>query len=152
MVCPWALRGWKAVVALSMLVAVALTHPGLAAPASDLTSAPPPAPYVRVSSLVPLPDFIPGLGTLFVDPSTLPVGPFLAYDRQGSLVALVFMVPLDDLNARRKWTDLASSVAGWFPVKHVDLEYNPGHPGVEKPHYHIILWAIGHDDEQRRMR
>lgn len=140
--------------AAAVAILLALTWPGAATAreAPDLTSAPPPAPYARVSSLVPLPDFIPGLGTLFVDPSTLPVGPFLAYDREGSLVALVFMVPLDDLNARRQWTELISSVTGWFPVQHVDLDYNPGHPGVEKPHYHITLWAIRHADEQRRVR
>jgi hypothetical protein len=29
------------------------------------------------------------LGTLYVDPETLPAGPFLAYDHQGKLVSTV---------------------------------------------------------------
>ena len=133
------------------LVVASLVAGSWAAAAHGVTTAPPPAPYARVSQLVPLPDFIPGVGTLFVDPSTLPVGPFLAYNRQGSLVALVFMVPLEDMNAHARWTDLAAAIS-WFPVQHVDLDYNPGHPGVEKPHYHIVLWAISHEEEQRSMR
>lgn len=44
-----------------------------------------------------LPNFIPGLGTLYVDPSKLPEGPFLAYDKAGNLVKVVFMVPLKKL-------------------------------------------------------
>src|SRR5437867_7035492 len=41
---------------------------------SDTTAAqqkaPPGGAYKKVSSLVPLPDFVPGLGTLYVDPAT----------------------------------------------------------------------------------
>jgi hypothetical protein len=40
----------------------------------------PPANFKKVSSLVKLPDFLPGLGTLYVDPATLPVGSFLGYN------------------------------------------------------------------------
>src|SRR6187402_3613887 len=60
---------------------------------------PPGGMYKKVSTLVPLPDFIPGLGTLYVDPATLPAGPFLAYDHQGHLVGSVYMIPLRDMNA-----------------------------------------------------
>ena len=35
-------------------------------------TAPPDGAYKKVSTLVPLPDFVPGLGTLYVDPATLP--------------------------------------------------------------------------------
>ncbi|HEX6971577.1 MAG TPA: hypothetical protein VF234_05110 [Limnochordia bacterium] len=119
--------------------------------AQDLATAPPGGEFQPVSKLVPLPDFIPGMGTLYVDPDTLPVGPFLGYDRDGRLVNVTFMVPLDDLVAHRNWTDLAD-IANWFPVEHVDLMYNPGHPGVAEPHYHVVLWRISHADEQARMR
>jgi hypothetical protein len=34
--------------------------------AADATHAPPPAPYRKVSELVKLPDFLPGIGTLYV--------------------------------------------------------------------------------------
>jgi hypothetical protein len=25
------------------------------------------------------------------------------------------------------------------------LYYNAGHPGVEKPHYHVVLWHVAKD-------
>ena len=53
---------------------------GLPVEAAPPDHAPPPAPFRKVSELVKLPDFLPGMGTLYVDPKTLPAGPFLAYD------------------------------------------------------------------------
>ena len=53
--------------ALGMLALV--SGPALAA---EYSKAPPPAPYEKVSKLVKLPDFLPGIGTLYVDPKTLP--------------------------------------------------------------------------------
>lgn len=44
------------------------------ATAQSVEKAPPPAPYKRVSELVKLPDFIPGIGTLYVEPKKLPSG------------------------------------------------------------------------------
>jgi len=44
-------------------------------------------------------DFLPGLGTLYVNPSTLPEGPFLAYDHAGKVVSTVYMIPLKDLDS-----------------------------------------------------
>lgn len=95
--------------------------------------------YQAVSALVPLPDMIPGLGTLYVDPATLPVGPFAAYDKTGKLVSTIYMVPMDDLTAQKKFSNLA--VAGG-PAVSVDMYYNAGHPGVEKPHYHVVVWHV----------
>ncbi|MGH7620210.1 MAG: DUF5602 domain-containing protein [Gemmatimonadaceae bacterium] len=100
---------------------------------------PPGGTYQMVSKLVPLPDFIPGLGTLYVDPKTLPAGPFLAYDHQGSLVSTIYMIPLKDMNAQKSFNDLK---VGQERVDHVDVVFNAGHPGVAEPHYHIILWYI----------
>lgn len=107
------------------------------------TTAPPAAPFAKVSALVPLPDFIPGLGTLYVDPASLPVGPFLAYDHDGKLSATVYMVPLDDLTAGKAFDKLP---VGTPQVSNVDIYYNAGHPGVEKPHAHVVLF---HDDTAR---
>jgi hypothetical protein len=28
------------------------------------------------------------------------------------------------------------------PVSHIDMHFTEGHPGVEEPHYHIILWHV----------
>lgn len=96
-------------------------------------------PYKKVSSLVALPDFIPGLGTLYVDPATLPAGPFLAYDRQGRLVSTVYMIPLKDINDHKEFKNLKTMGK---KVDHVDMNYVAGHPGVPEPHYHIILWYV----------
>ena len=104
-----------------------------------LLQAPPPAPYKKGSSLVALPDFLPGLGTLYVNPANLPAGPFLAYDHQGHLVSSIYMIPLSDMNAHKDFADLG---AAHERVNHVDVVFNAGHPGVPEPHYHIIVWYI----------
>jgi ABC-type glycerol-3-phosphate transport system substrate-binding protein len=102
-------------------------------------SAPPGGDFQKVSALVALPDFIPGMGTLYVDPKTLPAGPFLAYDRDGKLVSSIYMIPMKDLDAKKAFTDLGAARAN---VDHVDLYYNAGHPGVAEPHYHIVVWYV----------
>jgi hypothetical protein len=113
--------------------------------AGSVQKAPPPAPYKKVSTLVKLPDFVPGLGTLYVDPKTLPAGPFLAYDHKGVLVSTIYMIPLKDIEAHKKFDDLKSPGGR---VVNVDMYYNAGHPGVEEPHYHIILWHVTEGDER----
>ncbi|HET9293832.1 MAG TPA: hypothetical protein VFO06_06020 [Gemmatimonadales bacterium] len=101
--------------------------------------APPGGAYQKVSALVPLPDFIPGLGTLYVDPATLPAGPFLGYDRQRNLVNSIYMIPLKDLNAQKAFSGLKVAQER---VDHVDIVFNAGHPGVAEPHYHVTLWYV----------
>lgn len=105
--------------------------------------APPAAPFAKVSTLVALPDFIPGLGTLYVDPATMPAGPFLAYDHDGKLSATVYMAPYDEL---QKGTAYDNLTVGDDTVTSVDILSNPGHPGIEKPHVHVILY---HDEGAR---
>jgi uncharacterized protein len=117
----------------------------LPAMAQNVEHAPPPAPYKKVSELVKLPDFLPGLGTLYVDPKTLPAGPFLAYDHSGKLVSTIYMVPLKDLDGQKAFGDLA---APGGKVDHVSLYFNAGHPGVPDPHYHIVLWHVPKSEEQ----
>ena len=102
--------------------------------------APPGGAYKKVSSLVPLPDFLPGLGTLYADPATLPAGPFLAYDRHGNLVSSIYMIPLKDMDAQKAFAGLKTGQGE--RVDHVDVVYNAGHPGVAEPHYHIVLWYV----------
>ena len=128
------------IVIASLLVAI----PALAE--TEVATAPPAAPYQAVSELVPLPDFLPGLGQLFVDPATLPAGPFLAYDHDGALVSTVYMVPVEDLNPETRFDDLAAPGGA---VDHVDVYFNAGHPGVEKPHAHLVLWHVPAADEAR---
>ncbi len=102
-------------------------------------TAPPGGSFQKVSALVPLPDFLPGMGTLYVDPKTLPVGPFLAYDREGKLVSSIYMVPVKDLEAHKAFNNLGVAKE---KVDHVDLYYNAGHPGVAEPHYHVVVWYV----------
>ena len=86
---------------------------------------------------MPLPDFLPGLGTLYVDPASLPAGPFLGYDHDGKLAATIYMIPVSDLNPDKSFAGLA---VGAETVTSVDVYYNAGHAGVEVPHEHIVLW------------
>lgn len=122
-----------------------LTLSAAPALAANYSKEPPPAPYKKVSTLVKLPSFLPGLGTLYVDPKTLPEGPFLAYDHHGKLVSTIYMVPLKDLDGQKPFGDLA---APGGKVDHVSLYFNAGHPGVPDPHYHIVLWHIPASQEQ----
>lgn len=114
--------------------------------AGSVAKAPPGAPYQAVSSLVKLPDFLPGMGQLHVDPKTLPAGPFLAYDHDGKLVSTIYMIPLSMMKSDMKLDNLA---APGGKVDHVDVVYNAGHPGVEEPHIHVVLWHVGKDQEAR---
>jgi hypothetical protein len=126
------MRKLVAAVILSSIIA----FPALA---QNVQHAPPGGAYKKVSELVKLPDFLPGLGTLYVDPNTLPAGPFLAYDHQGTLVSTIYMIPLKDMTDQKKFDDLASPGGR---VDHVSMYYNAGHPGVAEPHYHIVLWHV----------
>ncbi|BCR06823.1 hypothetical protein DESUT3_38920 [Desulfuromonas versatilis] len=122
------------------LLAIVVVLLALAATAgAGGSKAPPDASYKKVSDLVPLPEFLPGMGTLYVQPATLPVGPFLAYDREGTLVSTIYMVPLEEMQQHNAFTGLA---VGSDQVEKVDLSYNAGHPGVEAPHYHVTIWHV----------
>ena len=127
----------------SLQVAVVAAGLGFAAAAVPPVTAQPKAPpggeFQKVSALVALPDFLPGMGTLYVNPKTLPVGPFLAYDRDGTLVSSIYMVPVKDLEAKKAFNNLGVAKE---KVDHVDLYYNAGHPGVAEPHYHIVVWYV----------
>lgn len=129
-------------------MAMALLAAGLFATAAEaeVAKAPPGGSYQQVSKLVKIPDFLPGLGQLFVDPATLPAGPFLAYDHDGALVSTVYMIPVEDLKPDKKFDDLAAPGGN---VDHVDVYFNAGHPGVEKPHAHVVLWHVPQADEAR---
>ena len=91
-----------------LAVSALLTLPAVPVAAQNVEKAPPGSPYKKVSELVKLPDFLPGIGTLYVDPKTLPEGPFLAYDHKGELVSTIYMIPLKELDAQKAWSDLAA--------------------------------------------
>ena len=106
--------------------------------APEAAAEPPPAGY-EPASRFGLPDFMPGLGALYVRPGSMPAGPFLAYDHDDRLVSTVYMIPVADIVARKRFEDLAATGR---PVRDVDLYFNPGHPGVPGPHYHLVLWHV----------
>lgn len=130
-------------VSLAFGLAMAMSAPVAAQDLAALTQAPPPAPFAQVSTLVALPDFLPGLGQLFIDPATLPAGPFLGYDHDGKLSATIYMVPIKALEYGTAFDDLA---IGSHDLDSVDIYYNAGHPGVEEPHVHVVLF---HDDRAK---
>jgi hypothetical protein len=106
---------------------------------------PPPRGFKRVSDLVKITRFLPGLGVLYVRPETLPAGPFLAYDRRGRRVSTIYMIPVEDIGNRKKF-DLAGFAGR---NDHVSMYFNEGHPGVEVPHYHVVIWHVNRAGEAR---
>lgn len=109
------------------------------AAAGTFMQTPPPEGYKKVSELVALPEFVPGLGQLYAQEADLPTGPYIAYDRQGKLASTVYMIPLDEMQEQKDW-QLKEPTAQ--QVQNVAVRYNPGHPGMEEPHYHVVLWHI----------
>ena len=101
--------------------------------------------YKRVSDLVNFPKFFPGLGVLFVKPDTLPLGPFLCFDRKDRLMATVYMVTIKDIDDHKSLE--APGFAG--PVDHVTVYFNAGHAGVDVPHYHFVIWHVSKKEEAR---
>ena len=140
------LSSLSAAISAAVAVLAATAAPSLADDAGAFAKAPPAAPFQQVSKLVKLPEFLPGLGQLYVDPATLPAGPFLAYDHDGALVSTIFMIPVADLNPDKSFDDLAAPGGN---VDHVDIYFNAGHPGVEVPHAHVVLWHVPAADEAR---
>jgi hypothetical protein len=123
-----------ATLALTLIVGASAS-----AMAQSVEQSPPGGAYKAVSSLVKMPDFVPGLGQLFVDPTTLPAGPFLAYGHDGKLVGTIYMLPIKDMNPKMNFGKLSATGGA---VDHVSVTYSAGHPGVEMPHIHVILWHV----------
>ena len=101
--------------------------------------------YKRVSSLVNFPAFFPGIGVVFVKPETLPVGPFLSFDRKDRLISTIYMLPLEQLNEHKRFEAEVGFVG--TRVDHVTMYFNEGHPGVDMPHYHFVLWHVSKQNE-----
>lgn len=100
-----------------------------------------------------LPDWLPGLGTLYVDPASLPVGPYLGYNHNNQLVNVIYMIPIKDFDQHKNLNDLGEKVAEMgLKVDHTSVDYNPGHPGLQEPHYHIIEWLISPAQQEKEMK
>ena len=105
---------------------------------------PPPAPYVKFATLAPdIPEFIPGLGTLYVEPGNRPFGPYRAYDRSGKLTATVFMVPVGEIHPGfRQSSDEPVVCRDRESTHYVNQMHGFVIGGVMVPHQHITAWCI----------
>jgi hypothetical protein len=56
------------------------------------------------------------------------------------------MIPIESLTPGMKFDNL---LLGTAKVDHIDIYLDPGHPGVDKPHAHIVLWHVPVSDEAR---
>lgn len=128
---------------LVLTVVALMLAPSLPAQNTAEKTANPPANFKKVSTLVRLPDWLPGLGTLYVDPATLPAGPYLGYNHNGQLVNVTYMLSSKELEQHKDWNDLGEKIANLdLKVDHTSVNFNPGHPGLQEPHYHITQWLI----------
>ncbi len=112
----------------------------------------PPAKFVKIADALKNPGlaFIPGLGELWVDPATLPAGPFLGYDKEGKLVNVTYMLPSAQVDKNKAWNNLGTAVGG-MKIDHTDVHVSGAHPGVMEKHVHVINWLIPHADEVKRL-
>ncbi len=134
-------------VILAFVILVFVSVGSARAKKPNVTTAPP-SDFKEVSTLVNLPSFVPGLGMLYVNPSTLPVGPFLGYDKTGKkLINVTYMVPVKDFQAHKNMDGLGADL-GNLKIDHTDIDYNPGHPGVQEAHYHIVEWLITRQEQE----
>ena len=102
--------------------------------------------YKRLSDLVNFPKFFPGLGIVFVKPDSLPLGPFLCFDRDDRLIATVYMVSIKDIDDHKAFEAPGFGVG---KVDHISYYFNSGHPGMDMPHYHIVIWHVSKEEEAR---
>jgi hypothetical protein len=138
---------------LVFAVAALLLAPCLPAQTAAGNTANPPANFKKVSTLVRLPDWLPGLGTLYVDPASLPAGPYLGYNHNGQLVNVIYMISIKDLDQHKDWNDVGQGIAQMgLKVDHTSVMYNPGHPGLQEPHYHIIQWLITPAQQEQELK
>lgn len=122
--------------------------------AFGLAAAQPPDAYRPAHELLPLPEFIPGVGTLYVQPDDAPIGPWLAYGPDDILIEVLFMVPLAALEDAEDWQNLAAGTLAELdagPVDHVDVTFNGGHPGLEEAHYHLRLVLVDDATQQQAL-
>jgi hypothetical protein len=111
----------------------------------------PPAGYKKVSELTKLPEMMPGLGVLYVDPAMMPMGPYLGYDKDNKLINVVYMVPLKQLDDHKNFTNLGANFDK-LDIDHTDIVFNAGHEGMDEAHYHIVEWLVTNEEAEKRTK
>jgi hypothetical protein len=56
------------------------------------------------------------------------------------LAANVYMPPMKDIDDHKSLDAAGYPVAG--PVDHFTLYFNARYPGMDMPHYHVVLWHV----------
>jgi hypothetical protein len=51
----------------------------------------------------------------------------------------MYMISITDFVSHKR---IAYLPAPGGQADHVSIDFNAGHPGVEEPHYHIVLWHV----------
>jgi hypothetical protein len=137
------MRKIRLVTAALSLLALSTMLPATAV-AQELTPALPEG-YINASDILPLPDFIPGAGALYIHPDNAPVGPWLSYGNDGQLVEVLLMVPVSQMQESANWDNLAQGTfqgLGLSGMDHIDISFNGGHPGMAEAHYHVRLVLV----------
>ncbi len=111
----------------------------------------PPTHYKKASELTKMAEPMPGLGTLYVDPAMVPMGPYLGYDKDNQLLNIVYFVPLKQLDDHKNFTNLGAAFAK-LDIDHTDIIFNEGHAGMDEPHYQIIEWVVTSDEAEKRAK
>ena len=92
------------------------------------------------------PAFTPGVGAVYAKRENMPTGPFLALDHKGKLVSTIYKIPKDKVANGEK------SEAPGFQMPafdHMTFYSGSNHPGVDFPHYNLVLWHVPKEDEAR---
>lgn len=139
--------------AVLVVAALALLGGSLVSAQSPATPKNVPSGYVNASTIVKgLPAFVPNAGALYIIPDNAPTGPWIAYGKDGNPIDVMFMIPISKMDAHQSWSnlpgvgDLLNELD--VTVDHVEVMYNPGHPGLPVPHYHVMLVFVNHAAEQ----
>lgn len=109
-----------------------------------------PKGYQMASKVSKIPEFVPGLGTLYIDPKLLPVGPYVGYDKDGKLINAVYMIPVSMMEKHREWLERGTAITG-IRTDHVDITFHSNAPGMSEPHYRIVQWVIKHELHQQSL-
>jgi hypothetical protein len=92
------------------------------------------------------PAFTPGIGAVYAKRELLPNGPFVAYDHKGRLVSTIYKLSMEKVAEKGAFEARGSRMPA---VDHVGGHFSGSHPGVDFPHYSLVLWHVPKRNEAR---